>query len=224
MMKPHPTGRVNYLINGKSFENEPNKRDAKEKAIQYCLDNFIDPKEIIKFDSRTERDRYLYLKELERVGMIENLTHHFILLVQEEYINSAGDKIPAITYNADFVYKDNVRNVRVVEDVKGTTYFIDEHFSLLKKVFDYKFKEKGLYIAIILRKGDEWQEYKFGEPKTSKKMLKKQREKIKALEAEKKENEKKEKLRKRLNELMNKPKLTKQEQARVLQIENILKK
>lgn len=220
----HPQGRVNYLINGKSFENEKGKRDAKDKALQYCLENFLDPKEIIKFDSRTERDRYLYLKELERVGMIENLTHHFVLLVQEEYVNSAGDTIPAITYNADFVYKDNVRNMRVVEDVKGTTYFIDEHFSLLKKVFDYKFKEKGLYISIILRKGDERKEYKFGEPKTSKKMLKKQREKIKALEEEKKQREREDKLKQRLEILKNKEKLTTQEKKRMLEIENILKK
>mgnify|MGYP003328808969 CR=1 FL=1 len=170
-------GKVVYWINGHRFENSANKRDGKEKAEQYCLDNFLNPTDIQKFDSRTECDRYEYLLELQKQGLISNLGHHFTLRVQDEFVNANGDTIPAIVYEADFIYAENGK--RVVEDVKGSEYFIDERFLTIKEVFDNKMKDKGLYIKVIIYRNKEWVEWHIGEKKKSQKLIKKQREEIK---------------------------------------------
>jgi hypothetical protein len=170
-------GKVVYWINGQRFENSKEARDGKQKAEQYCLDNFLNPADIQKFDSRTECDRYEYLLELQKQGLISNLGHHFTLRVQDKFINANGDTIPAITYEADFIYTENGK--RIVEDVKGSEYFIDERFLTIKEVFDNKMKDKGLYIRVIMYRNKEWVEWHIGEKKKSQKLIKKQREEIK---------------------------------------------
>lgn len=174
-------GKVVYWVRGQRFENSKDKRNGKDKAEEYCLDNFINPSEIQKFDSRTECDYYEYLLEKQNKGEISNLGHHFLLLVQDEYQNANGDLIPKITYEADFVYKDNLTNKRMVVDVKGSPYFIDERFTTLKQVFDKAFKEKGLYIQVILKQGQEWVEWRIGDKKKSGKLIVHQRKEIKKL-------------------------------------------
>ena len=171
-----------YWINGHRFENSAGKRDGRIKAEEYALDNFLSPSMVEKFDSRTECDYYEYLLEQLRLGNISNLQHHFTLRVQEEYINANGDTIPAITYEADFIYKDEVNNKRVVVDVKGSPYFLDERFITLKQVFDKAFLSKGLYIKVIMPNGkNEWKEWHIGEQKKSRKLIDKQREKNREL-------------------------------------------
>lgn len=220
-------GKIVYLINGQRFENSPNKRDGKEKAEQYCLDNFLNPSEIQKFDSRTECDRYEFLLNLQKQGLISNLGHHFLIRVQEEFVNSNGDTIPEITYEADFIYKDETTGQRVVEDVKGSEYFIDERFITIKQVFDYLKKDKGLYIKIMLYRNKEWVEYKLGQPKKSGKLIKKQREQIKEAKAE---LHKKEMEQNKLNRdiesykhFKSLPKLNSTQRKRVAQLEEKLK-
>jgi len=222
MIKKYASGKVNYYIDGKSFENSPKKRDGKDKAIQYCLDNFLNVNDIIKFDSRTERDRYIYLKELQDKGEISNLTHHYLLKVQNPFKNACGDEVEEITYNADFIYYDIKNKRRVIEDVKGTEFFIDERFILLKKIFDYVYLNKKLYISVILKdKNAGWYEYHFGQKKKKQKRLKAQSEKIKDLQKQLHDKDKREKLKIRYEELKNKPKLTKKEQERLNNLKNI---
>jgi len=172
-------GKVVYYINGQRFENSKESRDGKAKAEQYCLDNFLNPADIQKFDSRTECDRYEFLLSQQNEGFISNLGHHFTLRIQEEFVNANGDVIPAITYEADFIYKDEVKNQRIVEDVKGSEYFIDERFLTIKQVFDNLMKDKGLYIRVILYRDKNWVEWHIGDKKKSQKLIKKQREEIK---------------------------------------------
>ena len=72
-------------------------------------------------------------------------------------------------------------------DVKGSPYFITNdggRFVLLKQVFDQVFLAKGLYIQIIIRENGQWKEWKIGDKKKSQRLIKKQREEIKALRAE----------------------------------------
>lgn len=192
---PHAVnkGKVVYWINGQRFENSNGKRDGREKAEQYCLDNFLNPYDIQKFDSRTECDRYEYLLEQQNLGLISNLGHHFTLRIQEEFVNANGDIIPAITYEADFIYKDELTNQRIVEDVKGSEYFIDERFLTIKQVFDNLMKNKGLYIRVILYRDKNWVEWHIGEKKKSQKLIKKQRELLKQQKAELHQKELKEK-------------------------------
>ena len=190
-------GKIVYWVDGKRFENSHDKRDGRAKAEAYCLDNFINPADIQRFDSRTETARYEYLLEQARLGVIDNLAHHFTLKVQDEFINSNGDKIPPITYEADFIYRIKSTGARIVEDVKGSEYLIDERFITLKQVFDAKMREKGLYIRIMLYRNGEWVEWHIGEKKKSQKLIKKQREELRLLKQERHERDKKERAEER---------------------------
>ena len=214
-------GKVVYWIDGQRFENSKNKRDGKLRAEQYCLNNFLNPNDIQKFDSRTECNRYEYLLDQQRQGKISNLAHHFTLKVQDEFVNVNGDTIPPITYEADFVYKDG--NRRVVEDVKGSEYFLDERFITLKQVFDKIMFEKGLYIRVILFRNNHWVEWHIGDAKKQGKLIKKQREEIKKLRDEAHAREiadnKIARDKKRLQELRAKTTLRSDEKKRLKELE-----
>ena len=214
-------GKVVYWIDGQRFENSKNKRDGKLRAEQYCLNNFLNPNDIQKFDSRTECNRYEYLLDQQRQGKISNLAHHFTLKVQDEFVNVNGDTIPPITYEADFVYKDG--NRRVVEDVKGSEYFLDERFITLKQVFDKIMFEKGLYIRVILFRNNQWVEWHIGDAKKQGKLIKKQREEIKKLRDEAHAREiadnKIARDKKRLQELRAKTTLRSDEKKRLNELE-----
>ena len=222
----HPEGKKTYFIDGQKFYNSKGQRDGKEKAIKYCLANFLNSNDIITFDSDLECNRYIYLKELENACKIKNLGVHYLLKVQDEFINANGDFIPAITYNADFIYQDCETGKRVVEDVKGASLFEDTRFLIEKQLFDHNFKDKGLYIKVVLWRDKEWIEWKIGDKKKPGKLIKKQREELKKLKAEKHQREveerKKERLKKRYDELLEKSKRTKREEARLLEIKALL--
>lgn len=218
----HSKGKTTYWVNGQRFFNSKDQRNGKEKARQYCIDNMINFDQIITFDSMIECDRYEYLLDLQKKFGIRNLQHHLVIKLQDEFINANGDKIPQITYNADFTYFDLRTNRQVVEDVKGASLFNDTRFEVLKALFDKKFKEKNIYLAIILKRNDTWVEWKLGQQKKSGKLIKKQSVKIKQQQEEIKKLNKMSKLKDRLNELNAKPKLTKKEMARKIEIENIL--
>ena len=185
-------GKVVYWVDGQRFENSKDKRDGRQRAEEYCLNNFLNPNDIQKFDSRTECNRYEYLLALQRNGVISNLGHHFTLKVQDEFLNANGDLVPTITYEADFIYKEGDK--RVVEDVKGSEYFLDERFITLKQVFDKIMLPKGLYIKVVLFRSGNWVEWHIGDPKKQGKLIKKQREEIKRLRSEAHDREKQDKL------------------------------
>ena len=87
----------------------------------------------IKFDSKKEGYRYLYLKELENKGIIKNLQRQVKYELQPSF--KYNDKtIRAITYIADFVYEKD--NKIIVEDVKGIKTDV---YKLKKKLFLYIF-------------------------------------------------------------------------------------
>lgn len=218
----YSNGKTTYWVNGQRFFNSKDQRNGKEKARQYCIDNMINFDQIITFDSMTECDRYEYLLDLQNKFLIRNLQHHLVIKLQEEFINANGDTIPQITYNADFTYFDCRYNKQVVEDVKGASLFNDTRFEVLKALFDKKFKEKNIYLSIILKRNDMWVEWKLGQQKKSSKLIKKQSVKIKQQQEEIRKLNKINKLKDRLNELNAKPKLTKKELQRKIEIENIL--
>ena len=215
----HPEGKKTYFINGQKFYNSKGERDGKQKAIDYCLANFLNSNDIITFDSDLECNRYIYLKGLENASKIKNLGVHYLLKVQDEFINANGDFIPAITYNADFIYQDVETGKRVVEDVKGASLFEDTRFLIEKQLFDHNFKEKDLYIKVVLWRDKEWVERKIGDKKKPSKLIEKQREELRELKAEKYQREveerKKQREIERMKILQSKPKLTKVEQNRL---------
>lgn len=214
-------GKVVYWINGQRFENSKNKRDGRQRAEEYCLNNFLNPNDIQKFDSRTECNRYEFLLEKQRLGVISNLAHHFTLKVQDEFVNANGDTVPAITYEADFIYKEGDK--RVVEDVKGSEYFLDERFITLKQVFDKIMLPKGLYIRVVLYRNANWVEWHIGDAKKQGKLIKKQREEIKRLRQEAHDREVQDKLiareKARLEVLRHKDNLRSDEKKRLKELE-----
>lgn len=73
----------------------------------------------IRFASRKEAKRYIYLKDLEKRGRIKNLglQTHFTL-IPSQYIDGKCVERPA-KYYADFTYTDVDTGEYVVEDTKG---------------------------------------------------------------------------------------------------------
>lgn len=221
-----PKGKITYFVNGLKFQSDKNTKNGYEKATSYCLNNFIDSKLIIKFDSELECDRYIYLLEQQKIDNISNLTHHYNLLVQPSFINSNGDTIPAITYCADFVYFDKRTNKRVVEDVKGYSLISDTRFEIEKELFDHNFKDKDLYIKVIILRNKEWIEWKIGEPKTKSKLIKKQsqtiREQKKVLHSQLVQDNKKTRQIARYKELKALEHLTTTQKKRLNELHEIL--
>ena len=143
-------------------------------------------------------------------------------MVQDRYTNTNGDLIPPLTYEADFVYSMNGK--RVVEDVKGSEYFLDERFITLKQVFDKIMLSKGLYIKVMLFRNNEWVEWHIGDAKKQGKLIKKQREEIKKLRDEAHAREVNDRKiardKKRLSELRAKAALTSAEKKRLKELED----
>lgn len=69
------------------------------------------------FDSMAERDRYIELKLMQEMGVIEGLELQKKYILQPKGKYPSGRKYTEISYIADFVYKYN--GEIIVEDVKG---------------------------------------------------------------------------------------------------------
>lgn len=106
----------------------------------------------LKFDSKKEYERYLFLKEAEKNGLITDLQtqvkFELIPSVTEEYIVhlKTKDKIKTrtlqlpITWTSDFVYyKDGEM---VIEDVKPSKFLLSDRFVIKEKLFFWKYRKK----------------------------------------------------------------------------------
>lgn len=106
----------------------------------------------LKFDSKKEYQRYLFLKEAEDKGLITDLRtqvkFELIPAVTEEYVEhlKTKDKIKtrtlqlAITWTADFVYYKGEE--MVVEDVKPSKFLLSDRFVIKEKLFFWKYRKK----------------------------------------------------------------------------------
>lgn len=225
----HPVGKVVYWVKHMRFYNSKNKHDGLEKAQRFCLDNFLPFRDIQKFDSDTETNYYEYLLDLEEKGLIKGINHHYTLRIYGEEHNCKGDEIPEVTYTADFVYKDNMGKTHII-DVKSSEYFLTNdggRFLLIKNIFDREFKKINSCIEVILPDGKSgWREWKPGDKFKSQKLIKKQREELRKLKAEKHQAQimenKAAREKARLKELRDKPKLTSAERKRLKELEEKL--
>lgn len=103
----------------------------------------------ILFDSKKEKDRFVFLKDAEEQGLISNLQRQvkFELLpaIKEKYIKHLKTKEKecertvqlAISYTCDFQYEKD--GVVVVEDIKPSPALIPKEFVLKEKLFRYKY-------------------------------------------------------------------------------------
>ena len=85
----------------------------------------------IKFDSKAEYKRYTELKLFERVKNISDLELQVKFELQPSFVDGQGIKQRAITYVADFVYKEN--NKIIVEDLKSVATAKDSTYKIKNK-------------------------------------------------------------------------------------------
>lgn len=93
----------------------------------------------ITFDSQLEMRRYCELKQQMVLGIIDDLQTQITFELQPSFVDSSGEKQRAINYVADFVYKQNGK--QVVEDVKSKMTYRLPQYILKKKLFMFKFPE-----------------------------------------------------------------------------------
>lgn len=106
----------------------------------------------LKFDSKKEYQRYVFLKDAEDKGLIADLRtqvkFELIPAVTEEYVEhlKTKDKIKtrtlqlAITWTADFAYLKN--GEEVIEDVKPSKFLLSDRFVIKEKLFFWKYRKK----------------------------------------------------------------------------------
>ena len=90
----------------------------------------------ISFDSVKEMNRYCDLKYMLLAGEIEDLEVHKPFELQEAFRAVDGKWVMAITYEADFVYKDKTGNM-IIEDVKSKATKTPA-YNIKKKMMAYK--------------------------------------------------------------------------------------
>lgn len=100
----------------------------------------------IKFDGEREADRYDFLMDCQRRGLITDLKRQveFVLLPDEykEFPKQLKTKIKyekkrvfiGVSYRADFVYFHVAKQVHVVEDVKASPKMIPKDYQLKEKM------------------------------------------------------------------------------------------
>lgn len=123
----------------------PKYRNQKTEAI--------DPKtgEKIIFDSKKECDFYFELLAREKAGEVYDIKRQVEFILQEAFTDVTGKKQRAITYKADFVYKERVNPKRAGKIV--TSDNIIPHVVDVKGVRTdvYKLKKKMLaYTGVII--------------------------------------------------------------------------
>ena len=103
---------------------------SKYKNKKVVVDNIL-------FDSKKEANYYTKLKILKDAGKITDLELQKKFILQDKFTLN-GKTYRAITYIADFVYKDQEGQVHVV-DVKSEATKKDKVYRLKKKMLAYKF-------------------------------------------------------------------------------------
>lgn len=124
----------------KLFPNRQKGRKYNNKKVEYNG---------ILFDSKKEKDRFVFLKDAEEQGLISNLQRQvkfeLIPAIKEKYIKHLKTKEKecertvqlAISYTCDFQYEKD--GVVVVEDIKPSPALIPKEFVLKEKLFRYKY-------------------------------------------------------------------------------------
>lgn len=105
----------------------------------------------ITFDSKAERDYYLYLLDLKQRGIVTDIQLQPSFLLQEKFRKN-GKLYRDITYKADFevTYADG--HVEII-DVKG---MVTKDFAIKQKLFEYKYPELRLLLVAYSQIDGGW--------------------------------------------------------------------
>lgn len=107
-------------------ELDSRQREHKFKAQQTTVDG-------IKFPSKKEAARYMYLTHMQELGVISDLETQPRFILQEPFRDRNGKTHRQIAYTADFRYIQE--GVDVVEEVKGGKATQTEAFRIRMKLF-----------------------------------------------------------------------------------------
>lgn len=99
----------------------------------------------IKFDSIKEKNRYLELRNREKMGFIAKIELQPKFILQEKYRDKDGKAVREIAYFADFTYYDKARGIDIVEDVKASATFQDPVYKLKKKILLFKYRNINFF-------------------------------------------------------------------------------
>lgn len=105
----------------------------------------------ITFDSKAERDYYLYLLDLKQRGIVTDVQLQPSFLLQPKFRKN-GKLYREITYKADFevTYADG--HVEII-DVKG---MVTKDFAIKQKLFEYKYPELRLLLVAYSKIDGGW--------------------------------------------------------------------
>ncbi len=129
----------------RTFTNQPPKAPKyHNEKTQRTMPNG----EVHTFDSLKEAKRYDELMLLLKAGKIKDLRLQEQFTLQESYISSAGERVRAIKYTADFTY-DRLTTQQYVTDGGGSHEYVDEWIHVVEdtkskatKTPQYKLKKK----------------------------------------------------------------------------------
>lgn len=111
----------------------------------------------IQFDSKTESEYYMYLKDRGDVTRIECHPSYILIPsfeIKSSITKSGKSKKSAMRFTPDFKVTYSDGRVEVV-DVKGSKRAINEGFPLRKKLWEYLNKQE-LIVVIWDKKLGEW--------------------------------------------------------------------
>ncbi len=91
------------------------------------------------FDSKKERDHYIYLLSEKQAGKIKDLELQPSYLLQDGFKDNQGKKHQPIQYIADFTYSKD--GITYVIDVKG---MLTTDYRIKKKLFLYIWRNSNL--------------------------------------------------------------------------------
>lgn len=105
----------------------------------------------ITFDSKAERDYYLYLLDLKQRRVVTDIQLQPSFLLQEKFRKN-GKLYREITYKADFevTYADG--HVEII-DVKG---MMTKDFAIKRKLFEYKYQSLRLLLVAYSKIDGGW--------------------------------------------------------------------
>ena len=211
-----------FYIKGKIF-NDKNKTtvENRKEAEEYCLRNFLNINDIIRFDSEIEYLYYLELLQKKSEGKVRDINIHQSFVLIPEYTNIDGELIQRMDYECDFFYFDIEKNKQMCVDVKGVE---EPEFVLKRKIFDYIYRDKFKITIMKYSKSTGFVEK--SEYKKSRKRVMKLKEENKLLKEKQKAQEKLDKenikYKNRYNELKAMQKLSSVQRKRLAELDKIL--
>lgn len=105
----------------------------------------------ITFDSKAERDYYLYLLDLKQRGIVTDVQLQPSFLLQEKFRKN-GKLYREITYKADFEVRYADGHVEII-DVKG---MVTKDFAIKQKLFEYKYPKLRLLLVAYSKIDGGW--------------------------------------------------------------------